>query len=141
MRAYITEYNLREEKIKQELKSVQNQFDQAVKQKQEIQDSVIALKSDFQEKETKLLNDFSNLKTLKNKHENKLYTKGQTILTAQMIQKHIKLRDKHRNKDLGVPKMNFLKSVSASQPALYDANVMFKPDHAPSPPIVGLIKR
>ena len=46
-----------------------------------------------------------------------------------MIQKHIKLRDKLSNKYLGVPKMNFLKSVSASQPALYDANVMFKPDH------------
>jgi hypothetical protein len=48
-----------------------------------------------------------------------------------MIQKHIKLRDKHSNKDLGVPKTNFLKSVSTTQPALYDANVMFKPDHAP----------
>jgi hypothetical protein len=48
-----------------------------------------------------------------------------------MIQTHIKLRDKHSNKDLGAPKTNFLRSVSATKPALYDANVMLKPDHAP----------
>lgn len=56
---------------------------------------------------------------------------GQTIQTAQMVQKHMKLRDKHSDKDLGVSKTNYLKSVSASQPALYDAKVMLTPNHAP----------
>ena len=98
------------------------------------------LKGEFKEKETKLLNEFSNLKELKNKLENKLYMQGQTIQTAQMVQKHMKLRDKHSDKDLGVPKTNYFKSVSASQPALYDANVMLTPNHAPlpvTPPIHG----
>ena len=90
-----------------------------------------ALKLDFQNKEAKLLTDFSNLKALKNKLEIKLYIQGQTIQTTQMMQTHIKLRDVHSNKDLGVPKSNFLKSVSTTQPALYDANVMIKPGHAP----------
>jgi hypothetical protein len=79
MCAYIIERNLKEETLKQELKSLQNQLDQTVKQKQEIQKCMITQKLDFQDKETKLLNDFSRLKTLKNKLENKLYTQGQTI--------------------------------------------------------------
>jgi dolichyl-phosphate-mannose--protein O-mannosyl transferase len=58
-------------------------------------------------------------------------SKGQTIQTVQMMQKHIKLHDEHSNKDLGVPKTNFLRSIIATQPALYDANVMLKPDHTP----------
>ena len=117
--------------MRKEIKSLQNQIDQTVKQKQEIQESVTALKLDFQSKESKLLNDFSNLKVLKNKLENKLYTQGQTIQTAQMMQQHIKLRDKHSNKDLGVPKTNFSNSIRTTQPALYDANVMLTPNHAP----------
>ncbi|PWA78868.1 Retrovirus-related Pol polyprotein from transposon TNT 1-94 [Artemisia annua] len=129
MCTYITERNLKEEELRGEIKSLQNQIDQTVKQKQEIQDSVNTLKLDFQSKEANLLNDFSQLKALKNKLENKLYTQGQTIQTAKMRQQHIKLRDKHSDKDTGVPKTNFLRSVSASQPALYDYNVMLKPNH------------
>lgn len=68
---------------------------------------------------------------MKNKLKNKLYIQGQTYQTAQMMEKHIKLRDKHSDKDLGMPKTNFLMSVSASQPALYDAKVMLTPNHAP----------
>lgn len=60
-----------------------------------------------------------------------MYTQGQTIQTAQMMQQHIKLHDKHSNKDLGVPKTNFSNSIRATQPALYDANVMLTPNHAP----------
>ena len=132
MHAYIIERNLKEETLKQELKSLQNQLDQTVKREQKIQKSMITQKLDFQDKETKLLNDFSRLKTLKNKLENKLYTQGQTCQTTQMMENHLKLRDKHSDKDLGMPKTNFLKSVSASQPALYDGKVMLQ--------IVGLIK-
>ena len=77
------------------------------------------------------MSDFSNLKALKNKLEKKFYTQGQSIQTAQMMQKHIKLRDKHSDKDLGVPKKDFLKTMCAAQPALYDANVMLKPNHDP----------
>jgi hypothetical protein len=68
---------------------------------------------------------------LKNKLESKLYIQGQTSQTAQMIEKHTKLRDKHSHKDIGMPKTNFLKSVRASQPALYDAKVMLTPNHDP----------
>lgn len=131
MCTYIIERNLKEEALRMEIKSLQNKVDQIVKQKQEIQESVTTLKLDFESKETKLLNDFSNLKALKKKLENKLYTQGQTIETAQMMHKHIKLRDEHNNKDVGAPKTNFLRSISASQPALYDANVMLTPNHAP----------
>jgi hypothetical protein len=73
----------------------------------------------------------SRLKTLKNKLENKLYTQSQTIQTAQMIQKHRKLCDENSEKDVGEPKSNCLRSIRDAQLALYDANVILKPGHAP----------
>jgi hypothetical protein len=131
MRAYVSEHNKKEETLKRELESLNKQFDESVKQKQEIQKSMITQKLDFQKKETKLLNDFSCLKTLKNKLEDKLYTQGQTIQTAQMIQKHRKLSDEHSDKYIDKPKTNFLRNGIGAQPALYDANIMLEPDHAP----------
>jgi hypothetical protein len=131
MRVYVSEHNKKEETLKMELESLKKQLDQSVKQKQEIQKSMITQKLDFQKKETKLLNDFSCLKTLKNKLEDKLYTQGQTIQTAPMIQKHRKLSDEHSDKDIDKPKTNFLRNGIGAQPALYDANIMLEPDHAP----------
>ena len=48
-----------------------------------------------------------------------------------MIQKHVKLHDKHSDKDLGVPKADFSNKMKVTQPALYDANEMLKPNHDP----------
>ena len=106
-------------------------MDQTVKQKQEVQERVNTLKQDFKEKETKLLNDFSRLKTLKNKLKNKLYTQDKTRQIAQMIHKYKKLCDKHSENNVGEPKLALLRNAKVAQPALYDANVMIKPDHAP----------
>ena len=128
---YITETNLKEEALRKEIKSLQNQIDQTVKQKQEILDSVNTLKLDFQNEKSKLLSDFSNLKALKDKLENKLYTQGQSLQTAQMMQNHIWSRDRNSKKGLGMPKTDFSDSMKVTQPALFDANVMLKPNHAP----------
>jgi hypothetical protein len=68
---------------------------------------------------------------LKNKLEDKLYTQGQTIQTAQMMHKHRKLSDDHSEKDVSKPKAKFLRIGIGAQPALYDANTMFESDHAP----------
>jgi hypothetical protein len=46
-----------------------------------------------------------------------------------MIQKHRRLSDEHSEKDLGMPKTNFLRSGIGAQPALYDANIMLEPHH------------
>jgi hypothetical protein len=48
-----------------------------------------------------------------------------------MMQKHRKLSDEFSEKDVSKPKANFLKSSIGAQPALYDANIMLEPDHAP----------
>ena len=79
MRAYITKNNSKQETLKRELMSLKKQLDQTVKQKQEIQKGLTSLKHDYKDKETKFLNDVSNLKMLKNKLEQKLYTQDQTI--------------------------------------------------------------
>lgn len=68
---------------------------------------------------------------LKNKLEEKLYTKGQTIQSAQMMENHRTLRDKFSVQDTSKPKVNYLRNGIGAQPAIYDSNVMFEPDHAP----------
>ena len=67
MCAYITKSNQKEEALRNEIKSLQNQIDISDKQKLDIEESVVALKLDFQNEKSKLLSDFSNLKALKNK--------------------------------------------------------------------------
>ena len=62
MCAYITKNNRKEESLRKEIKSLQNQVEQIVQQKQAIKDSVTALKLDFQSKESKLLSDFPTLR-------------------------------------------------------------------------------
>jgi hypothetical protein len=131
MRAYITENNSKQETLKRELISLQKQLNQSVKQKLEIQKGLTSLKHDYKDKETKLLNDFSNFKTLKNKLEEKLYTQGQTIQSAQMMQNHRTLRDEFSEQNASKPKAKFLRNGIGAQPALYDANTMFEPNHAP----------
>ena len=95
MRTIIRKSNFTEEVLKQELNSLQEKLSKTAKQKQELQENVKMLKQEFNAKESKLLKDFSNLKTLKNKLENKLYIQGNTIQTAHMITKHRVLSDKH----------------------------------------------
>jgi hypothetical protein len=131
MRAYITENNSKQETLKRELMSLKKQLDISVKQKQEIQKGLTSLKHDYKDKETNLLNDVSNLKMLKNKLEEKLYTQGQTIQSAQMMENHRILRDKFSEQDASKPKVNYLRNGIGAQPAIYDSNVMFEPDHAP----------
>ena len=47
------------------------------------------------------------------------------------MQNHRKLSDKFSEKDVSKPKAMFLRIGIGAQPALYDANTMFEPDHAP----------
>ena len=131
LRVYISEHNLREEKLRLELASVQKQLEFTVIQNQEIQESVKMLKQDFNVKETKLLSDFSQLKDLKNKLEEKLYTQDQTRQTANMIFTHKKLGDVNSISDLGDPKPMCLRKGKIAQPALYDSQELFRPGHSP----------
>ena len=68
---------------------------------------------------------------LKNKLEDKLYTQNQTIQSAQMMQNHRILSDEFSERDASRSKAKFLRNGIGAQPALYDANIMLEPNHAP----------
>jgi hypothetical protein len=131
IRTYISENNYKQETLKRELVSLKNQLDHAVKQKQEFKKGLTSIKLEYKDKETKLLNDFSKLKMLKNKLEDNLYTQGQTIQSAQMMQNHRKLSDEFSEQDASKPKSRCLRIGLGAQPALYDANTILEPNHAP----------
>ena len=60
-----------------------------------------------------------------------MYTQDQTIQSAQMMQNHRILSDEFSEQDASKPKAKFLRNGIGAQPALYDANIMLKPNHAP----------
>ena len=131
MRTFISERNLREETLKQELASLQKQLEQTVKQNQETLEKVKVLKQDFKEKETKLLSDFSKLKTLKNKLEDKLYRQDLSKQALNMMIKHKRFSDEHSVNIIGDPSPNYCKKAKGVQCSIYDGNVLLEPVHDP----------
>ena len=128
----IRKSKFREEVLKQELNSLQEKLSKTAKQKQELQENVKMLKQEFNAKESKLLRDFSNLKTLKNKLENKLYIQGNTIQTAHMVTKHRVLSDKHSIPLVEEPNPKVIKKARNAHKVLYDGNEILKPRQKPS---------
>nr|GEW37507.1 hypothetical protein [Tanacetum cinerariifolium] len=111
MRMLIQERNFREEKLKKELQSLQLQLNHTIHHKKIMQDSIYTLQQDFKQKEMKLLNDFSQLKTLKNKLENKLYAHDQSTQTVHMMLKPKTVCDEHSEKNIVDPTLFTLKRL------------------------------
>ncbi|GJZ77465.1 hypothetical protein Tco_0642137 [Tanacetum coccineum] len=96
-----------------------------------IEETVTALKHEFKQKETKLLTDFSNLKKLKDKPENKLYSQDQSIQIVHMMLKPKKLYDQDAETAIGVQNTFYLRKAKKAQPALYDGDEILKTHHVP----------
>ncbi|GKE93689.1 hypothetical protein Tco_1574784 [Tanacetum coccineum] len=90
-----------------------------------------ALKQEYKQKETKFLTDFSNLKNLKDKLENKLYSQDQSIQTVHMMLKPTKLYDQDAETAIGVQNPFYLRKAKKAQPALYDGDELLKTHHVP----------
>nr|GEW32567.1 integrase, catalytic region, zinc finger, CCHC-type, peptidase aspartic, catalytic [Tanacetum cinerariifolium] len=93
-----------------------------------IEENVTALKQKFKQKETKFLTDLSNLKNLKDKLENKLYSQDQSTQTVHMMLKPTKLYDQDVETAIGVQNPFYLKKAKRAQPA-YDGTELLKMHH------------
>ncbi|GJX16021.1 retrovirus-related pol polyprotein from transposon TNT 1-94 [Tanacetum coccineum] len=93
MSILIRDRNKKEENLKKELHYVKLQLNSTIQNNKIIEETVNALKQEFKQKETKFLTDFSNLKNIKDKLENKLYSQDQSIQTVHMMLKPTKLYD------------------------------------------------
>nr|GEW30644.1 hypothetical protein [Tanacetum cinerariifolium] len=108
------ELTLREQKMDEQMSILirdRNQKEENLKKE---------LHSEFKQKETKFLTDFSNLKNLKDKLENKLYSRDQSIQTVYMMLKPTELYEQDVETDIGVQNPFYLKKGKRAQSTLYD---------------------
>ncbi|GJY69568.1 hypothetical protein Tco_0472550 [Tanacetum coccineum] len=131
MRMLIQDRNKKEENLKNELHYVKLQLNSTIKSNMIIEETVTALKHEFKQKETKFLTDFSNLKTLNDKLENKLYAQDQSIQTVHMMLKPKKLHDHDDVTAVGAQNPFYLRKAKVAQPALYDGDEILKTHHVP----------
>ncbi|GJV89660.1 hypothetical protein Tco_1533598 [Tanacetum coccineum] len=131
MSILIRDRNKKEENLKKELHSVKLQLNSTIQNNKIIEETVTALKQEFKQKESKFLSDFSNLKNLKDKLENKLYSQDQSIQTVHMMLKPTKLYDQDAVTAIGVQNPFYLRKAKKAQPALYDGDELLKTHHIP----------
>ncbi|GJW75494.1 hypothetical protein Tco_0134864 [Tanacetum coccineum] len=120
--SYFIGHNKKEDNLRKELHSVKLQLNSTIQNNKIIEETVTALKQEFKQKETKFLTDFSNMKNLKDKLENKLYSQDQSIQTVHMMLKHTKLYDQDAETAIGFTS----EKAKKAQPALYDSDELLK---------------
>ncbi|GJU89549.1 retrovirus-related pol polyprotein from transposon TNT 1-94 [Tanacetum coccineum] len=79
LRIVITDRNRKEESLKRELHSVKLQLTSTINHNKSMVEEVTSLKKDFKQKENKYLKEFLDMKSLKEKVEDKLYKQDHFI--------------------------------------------------------------
>ncbi|GJV01069.1 hypothetical protein Tco_1334638 [Tanacetum coccineum] len=132
LRIVICDRNLKEENLKKELHSVKLQLASTIQHNKLMVDEVTSLKKDFNQKENKYLEEFLDLKTLKDKVEDKLFKQGQSIQTVHMMCKPRSYYDEVNKVAIGYKNPLCLHRARQDQPALYSGHVIVAPNHAPA---------
>nr|GEW63700.1 retrovirus-related Pol polyprotein from transposon TNT 1-94 [Tanacetum cinerariifolium] len=85
IRIVITDRNIKDENLKKELHSVKKQFSSTINHNKSMVKEVTSSKKDFKQKENKYLEEFLDMKSLKEKVEDKLYKQDQSLQTVHML--------------------------------------------------------
>nr|GEU89159.1 hypothetical protein [Tanacetum cinerariifolium] len=129
LRIVITDRNIKEENLKKELHSVKTQLSSTINHNKSMVEEVTSLKKDFIQKENKYLEEFLDMKSLKEKVEDKLYKQDQSLQTVYMLCKPKSYYDEQNNVDIGYKKPLYLTRAQQVQPALYNGNEIVKTNH------------
>nr|GEW31385.1 hypothetical protein [Tanacetum cinerariifolium] len=85
LRIVISDRNFKEETLKRKLHSIKFQLASTINHNKSMVEEVSFLKKDFKQKENKYLADFLDIKTLKEKVEDKLIKQDQSLQTVYML--------------------------------------------------------
>nr|GEX28506.1 retrovirus-related Pol polyprotein from transposon TNT 1-94 [Tanacetum cinerariifolium]GEZ00380.1 retrovirus-related Pol polyprotein from transposon TNT 1-94 [Tanacetum cinerariifolium] len=85
LKIIISDRNFKEETLKRELHSIKLQLASTINHNKSMVEEVSFLKTDFKQKENKHLADFLDMKTLKEKVEDKLIKQDQSLQTVHMF--------------------------------------------------------
>nr|GEY46461.1 copia protein [Tanacetum cinerariifolium] len=85
LRIVITDLNFKEETLKKELHSVKLQLASTINHNKLMVEEVTSLKNNFKQKENKYLEDFLDMKSLKEKVEDRLFKQDQSLQTVHIL--------------------------------------------------------
>nr|GFA06368.1 integrase, catalytic region, zinc finger, CCHC-type, peptidase aspartic, catalytic [Tanacetum cinerariifolium] len=132
LRLVISDRNFKEETLKRELHSTKLQLASTINRYKSMVEETTFLKQDFKQKENKLLADFLNMKSLKEKVEDKLVKQDQSLQTVHMLCRPRPLYNDLNKVAIGYKNPLCLTHAKQAQPALYNGHEILKDNHAPA---------
>nr|GEU92566.1 hypothetical protein [Tanacetum cinerariifolium] len=121
-----------EETLKRELHSIKLHLASTINRNKSMVEVTTFPKQDFKQKENKLLADFLNIKSLKEKVEDKLVKQDQSLQTVHMLCRPRPLYNDLNKVAIGYKNLLCLTRAKQAQPALYNGHEILKDNHAPA---------
>nr|GFA56965.1 hypothetical protein [Tanacetum cinerariifolium] len=128
----IFDRNFKEETLKRELHSIKLQLTSTINHNKSMVEEVSFLKKDFKQKENKYLEDFLDMKSLKEKVEDKLIKQDQSLKTVHMLCRPRPNPNELNRIAIGYKNPLCLTRTKQIQPALYNGHEIIKDSHKPT---------
>nr|GEU88428.1 integrase, catalytic region, zinc finger, CCHC-type, peptidase aspartic, catalytic [Tanacetum cinerariifolium] len=119
-------------KDNEELHSIKMQLASTIHHNKSMVEEVTFLKKDFKQKENKYLADFLDMKSLKEKVEDRLIKQDQSLQTVHMLCRPKPYYNELNKVAIGYKNPLCLTSAKQVQPALYNGHEIIKDNHAPA---------
>ncbi|GJW39368.1 hypothetical protein Tco_0065213 [Tanacetum coccineum] len=132
LRIVITDRNINETNLKKELHSVKLQLASTINHNKSMVEEVTSLKKDFKQNENKYLEEFLDMKSLKEKVEDRLYKQDQSLQTVHMLCKPKPYYNELNKVAIGYKNPLCLTRAKQVQPALYNGHEIIKNNHVPA---------
>nr|GEV79085.1 integrase, catalytic region, zinc finger, CCHC-type, peptidase aspartic, catalytic [Tanacetum cinerariifolium] len=132
LRIVITDCNFKEETLKKELHSVKLHLASTINHNKLMVEEVTSLKKDFKQKENKYLEDFLEMKSLKEKVEDRLSKQDQSLQTVHMLCRPKPYYNELNKVAIGYKNSLCLTRAKQVQPALYNGSKIIKDNHVPA---------
>nr|GEV31104.1 integrase, catalytic region, zinc finger, CCHC-type, peptidase aspartic, catalytic [Tanacetum cinerariifolium] len=128
----ISDRNFKEETLKRELHSIKLQLTSTINHNKSMVEEVSFLKKDFKQKENKYFEDFLDMKSLKEKFEDKLIKQDQPLQTVHMLCRPRPNPNELNRVAIGYKSPLCLTRAKQVQPALYNGHEIIKDNHKPT---------
>nr|GEX78731.1 phospholipase-like protein [Tanacetum cinerariifolium] len=132
LRLVISDRNFKEETLKKELHSIKLQLASTINHNKSMVEEVTFLKKDFKQKENKYLEDFLDMKSLKEKVEDRLIKQDQPLQIVHMLCRPKPYYNEQNKVAISYKNPLCLTRAKQVQPALYNGHAIIKDNHAPA---------
>nr|GEY50989.1 hypothetical protein [Tanacetum cinerariifolium] len=132
LRLVISDCNFKEETLKKELYSVKLQLASTINHNKLMVEEVTSMKKDFKQKENKYLECFLDMKSLKEKVEDRLFKQDQSLQTVHMLCRPKPYYNELNKVAIGYKNPLCLTHTKQVQPALYNGHKIIKDNHVPA---------